>query len=326
MATEPRGNNRPAPSLKPKDLVGIPWRVAFALQADGWWLRSDIIWNKPNCMPESVTDRPTRAHEYVFLLSKSARYFYDADAVREPTTSNPDDGRRGDGGSYAFKPTVPVTHMGVPEAGRNRRTVWTIPTHAYKEAHFAVFPPALVEPMIRAGTSERGVCPECGAPWERVVEKTTRFEGGSGKAGRSAEDANASGKWAGKQHGENIKLGPVVSTNTIGWRPTCACEKESQNGTLARLGSCREMGRNNRPVQMQNMREDSEKRGFSRHLQPIPATVLDPFGGAGTVGLVADRLGRDAILMDLSADYCEMARTRIEGDAPMFVDVSMEMS
>lgn len=107
--------------LKPKDLVGVPWRLAFALQQDGWYLRSDIIWHKPNAMPESVKDRPTRSHEYIFLFSKSERYYYDNLAIRE-------------------------------ENGRNRRTVWHIHTQPYKEAHFAVFPPALVEPCVLAGS------------------------------------------------------------------------------------------------------------------------------------------------------------------------------
>ncbi len=106
--------------LKPKDLIGLPWRLAFALQSDGWYLRSDLIWHKPNCMPESVKDRPTRAHEYLFLFSKSEHYYYDNEAVREN--------------------------------GRNRRTVWSIPTQPFKGAHFATFPPALVEPCILAGS------------------------------------------------------------------------------------------------------------------------------------------------------------------------------
>ena len=113
--------------LKPKDLVGIPWRVAFALQEAGWYLRSDIIWHKPNCQPESVRDRPTQSHEYLFLLAKSLRYYYDAEAIRESAL---------DGGA------------------RNRRTVWSIPTEPSREAHFATFPPALVEPCIQAGTAE----------------------------------------------------------------------------------------------------------------------------------------------------------------------------
>ncbi len=117
------------PGLKPKDLIGIPWKIAFALQADGWYLRSDIIWNKPNCQPESVRDRPTRSHEYVFLLSKSEHYFYDADSVKEPAlTTNSNGGLR------------------------NRRTVWNVNTEPYPEAHFATFPAALVRPAVRAGT------------------------------------------------------------------------------------------------------------------------------------------------------------------------------
>ena len=148
--------------LKPKDLVGIPWRVAFALQADGWYLRSDIIWSKPNPMPESVTDRPTKAHEYLFLLTKQARYFWDADAVREPnlpssvvhhdrfggrmTNGKGVDSRRQDGNR-------PMNGgVGYVEAGRNIRSVWTIPTAPMPEAHFATFPEALVRPCILAGS------------------------------------------------------------------------------------------------------------------------------------------------------------------------------
>ena len=170
-------------SLKPKDLCGIPWRVAFALQADGWWLRSDIIWSKPNPMPESVTDRPTKAHEYLFLLTKSARYYYDADAVREALQESSIE--RGYSKAYMDGATRKMklspnevrakgnwrtSENAYIPSGRNRRTVWQIATAPYSGAHFATYPPALVEPCIKAGTSEHGVCPECGAPWERVVE------------------------------------------------------------------------------------------------------------------------------------------------------------
>lgn len=139
--------------LKEKDLLGVPWRVAFALQADGWYLRSDIIWHKPNPMPESVRDRPTKAHEYVFLLTKSPRYFYDADAIREPMVkgaagSSFTEGKTGVNGfgrvSHAERHDNP--------AGRNKRTVWTITPKPFKGAHFAVMPPALVEPCILAGS------------------------------------------------------------------------------------------------------------------------------------------------------------------------------
>ena len=138
--------------LKPKDLIGIPWRVAFALQADGWYLRQDIIWHKPNPMPESVADRCTKSHEYLFLLTKSARYFYDADAIKEPVT-------RGYAGSD-FRSGKTAIHLmnrvsqsdRIEADTRNRRSVWTIPTQPYTGAHFAVMPPALVEPCILAGS------------------------------------------------------------------------------------------------------------------------------------------------------------------------------
>jgi DNA modification methylase len=144
-----------APSgLKPKDLVGIPWRVAFALQADGWYLRSDIIWAKPNPMPESVRDRPTKAHEYVFLLSKSERYFYDADAVAEAATFPDGPGNispvRG-AGHEGYEIRGNLHNIG-PRETRNRRTVWTVSTQPFSGAHFAVMPEALVEPCILAGS------------------------------------------------------------------------------------------------------------------------------------------------------------------------------
>jgi len=136
--------------LKPKDLVGIPWRVAFALQADGWYLRSDIIWAKPNPMPESVTDRPTKAHEYVFLMSKSARYWYDADAVKETGTGQ----APGNSGPHKYADMSGFhKHLGSigPRTTRNRRTVWTIVTQPYHEAHFATYPEKLVELCVLAG-------------------------------------------------------------------------------------------------------------------------------------------------------------------------------
>ena len=209
-------NKRDISGFKPKDLPGIPWRVAFALQADGWYLRQDIIWSKPNPMPESVTDRCTKAHEYLFLLSKSERYHYDAEAIAEPSIyapgksteverakgyydgkwSAPSDGSRNDGSFKAIRET------------RNKRSVWEIATNAYSEAHFATFPPALIEPCILAG------CPKGG-------------------------------------------------------------------------------------------------------------TVLDPFGGAGTTGLVADRLGRNSILIELNPAYAVMAERRIRNDAGMFAEVTV---
>ena len=168
--------------LKPKDLIGMPWRVALALQADGWWLRSDIIYSKRNPMPESVNDRPTRAHEYVFLLTKSAKYYYAADAVREAFA----DARMGNpkgGGQYMRQlyPDQPHAQSGIKKGvwtrgldlgGRNMRDVWTIAARPHKGAgHFAVFPEALVEPCVLAGCPEGGiVCdPFCGSGTTGVV-------------------------------------------------------------------------------------------------------------------------------------------------------------
>lgn len=158
------GSRKPVDTLKSKDLVGIPWRVAFALQADGWWLRQDIIWHKPNPMPESVRDRCTKAHEYVFLLTKSARYFYDADAVAEAATVG------FNGSSFISdydRQTKPGLGMGerVELPTRNKRSVWSIATQPYAGAHFATMPPELAETCIRAGCPVDGTVldPFCGS-------------------------------------------------------------------------------------------------------------------------------------------------------------------
>lgn len=217
--------------VKPKDLVGVPWRVALALQADGWWLRRDIVWAKPNPMPSPVRDRPTSSHEYLFLLAKGGRYFYDADAVAEPVAESQvgrvradvvggrswrERGQHSEGGVYRKQDALgKQTYTGFNDrwrqsghgTTRNARSVWTIPTQPYPDAHFATFPVALAGRCIAAST-----------------------------------------------------------------RPGDA--------------------------------------------------VLDPFGGAGTVGLAADRMGRDAVLVELNPEYAEMARRRIAADAPMFAEVS----
>jgi DNA modification methylase len=164
------------PGLKAKDLIGIPWRVAFALQAAGWYLRCDIIWHKPNPMPESITDRPTKAHEYIFLLTKSERYYYDAEAIKEPTTGNAH--HRGDGVNPKAKVAGANSRVHVDRDpahqtaarirakqnrsfsaavtelvdSRNKRSVWSVPSAPYRGAHFATFPPNLIKPCIMAGT------------------------------------------------------------------------------------------------------------------------------------------------------------------------------
>lgn len=198
-----RASSTALADLPEKNLIGIPWRVAFALQADGWYLRQDIIWYKPNVMPESVQDRCTKAHEYIFLLTKGPRYYYDAEAIEEDTVCDRVRGPALHRDTVSTNGNGGLSRRPVQEM-RNKRSVWAVPTKPFIEAHFATFPPALIEPCIKAG------CPEGG-------------------------------------------------------------------------------------------------------------TVLDPFGGAGTTGLVADRLGRNAILIELNPEYAEMADRRIKGDAPLLV-------
>jgi DNA modification methylase len=163
--------------LSKKNLIGIPWRVAFALQADGWYLRQDIIWNKPNPMPESVTDRCTKAHEYIFLLTKSARYYYDAEAIKEETVTNDDVLRDRETTKLNNVPGRKRMEGLVSNnyEMRNKRSVWTVCTHPYKDSHFATFPPALITPCILAG------CPKHGTVLDPF--------GGSGTVGEVSETA-----------------------------------------------------------------------------------------------------------------------------------------
>jgi DNA modification methylase len=228
-----------APGLKPKDLVGIPWRVAFALQADGWYLRSDIIWHKPNPMPESVTDRPTKAHEYLFLLAKRPTYYYDAEAIKEPQSPGTFERYKpGEqipsynkvGGSDRKKESfTSATTLAILPAGRNRRSVWTINTAPYAGAHFATFPPDLVEPCIKAGTSEYGVCSVCGAPWERVAERNEpspvmpdgAWEADALEMGVIGTDYRGGRRLVGLNRKSPEEKNPGYTT--LGWQPTCTC-------------------------------------------------------------------------------------------------------
>lgn len=296
--------------LKPKDMVGMPWRLAFALQADGWWLRSDIIWEKPNPMPESTRDRPTKSHEYVFLLTKSERYFYDADAVKEPMSDvslkrlsqpnvldqpgGPKDSKEGNRSHKKainnqaerlirhekWKTRFEGWDAMDKSLGRNKRTVWKIATFPFPEAHFATFPPELPETCIKAGSSERGVCATCGAPWMRISDvsyEPSPIHGEASKTGKR-RDMRRDGP-SNEQGGEGLPRLNRVDT-TVGWAASCDHDGD-----------------------------------------PVPAVVLDPFGGAGTTGLVADRLQRDAILIELNPAYADMAERRIRGDAPLFAQV-----
>jgi DNA modification methylase len=267
-------------NLGPKQLVGMPWRLAFALQDDGWILRSDIVWAKSNPMPESVTDRPTKAHEYVFMFAKNERYFYDAEAIKEDCVNGDPASPRGSNGVLRMKNAGrrkqdelgKNTYTGFndrhqPLLKRNKRSVWSIPTQPFPEAHFAVYPEALVEPMILAGSSPKA-CPKCGAPWVRIVEK------------QKAEVVNPRpfGKAGNADRNDTLRIYEESVRVAMGWRPSCSCS--SNDGS----GKC---------------------------------IILDPFSGSGTTGVVALRHGRDYIGIELNPKYVEMSKRRIIGDAPL---------
>jgi hypothetical protein len=251
-------------------------------------------------MPESCTDRPTTAHEHIFLLTKSAKYFWDAEAVREPQAQGTFDRyKQGEkiptfnktGGSdrknQSFADATPVAIL---PNGRNLRTVWEIATHPFPGSHFATFPPELVRRCVAAGTSERGCCPKCGAPWKRVVEKTKYEPPTSDDRFVDASRKDKTRKLSGKEFNESVR---VIEES---WVPTCTCKEgywDKEHGVF----------RENHPC-------DS-----------IPCTVLDPFSGAGTTALVAAKLGRDAIGIELSEPYVEMSRKRIVGELGMLVEI-----
>ena len=462
------GNYQAPSDLKPKDLIGLPWRVAFALQADGWWLRSDIVWHKLNPMPESVRDRPTRAHEYVFLLTKSGSstywthrelpgtrsqpgpdyrwvdqatgiehetepadwsdelidcpdcggdgeivftsgqasmfdgpptlvkicsrcnaddtetpgqiprwkhinlwrshdYFWDADAIQEPSITG--DTRRPYGSKGAWdldgRPASQQhggqlrngakvdkqhghsrrhdgfndrwDHMSKAEQqamGANKRTVWSIATQGFPGAHFATFPEKLVEPCILAGTSERGVCGVTGDPWERVTERNdTPHDGNTESQYKTGSAANrlALARQAARERGEEY----VQRVTTTGWQPTCGAPWErcversteydhvttapgkSKDGPYAsQTGN----GSGTHDIR-HGVYSRSETTGWrptcDHDAEPVPATVLDPFCGSGTTGVVVLRHGRSFIGIELNPEYVEMARERIIGDAPL---------
>lgn len=272
-------------NLKPKDLIGIPWMSAFALRADGWWLRQDIIWAKGcsgvysggSVMPESVRDRFTTAHEYLFLLSKSAKYYFDQEAIKEKSIMKPQILH----GKIAYEPPGAGEHrkgtqylreevgQDCTDGTRNRRSVWTINPEPTKEAHFATFPTALIVPCIKAGCPGK-CCPKCDAPWERVVERKIGQSKECPKTQLAHEARGGTGiptGTIGKSGGGRIN----GYTQTIGFSPTCNCNEQ----------------------------------------ETIPGTVLDPFLGSGTTAMVSRQLGRNCIGIELNPEYLKIAKRRI---------------
>ncbi len=217
-------------TLKPKDLCMIPARVALALQADGWWLRSEIIWHKPNPMPESVTDRPTKAHEMVYLLTKRPRYWYDAEAIKEPVVCDRIRGPAEHPDQLSTNGNSGLARRPINTTGRNKRSVWSIPTKSYHGAHFAVFPPDLVKPCILAGCPAR-TCSACGAPWVRVVERAAT-EPEYRKGNRPIRYLASVDAGQGQDHLDNSNLGMVTKTKTLGHRPTCDCNATTVPGVV----------------------------------------------------------------------------------------------
>lgn len=296
-------NRKDQKGLKDKDLIGIPWRVAFALQADGWYLRQDIVWSKPNPMPESVTDRCTKSHEYIFLLSKKKHYYFDHEVIREPAalttharllrgvsdTHKNVDGAPGQPPHSMNKPRKNARAFGakvqegtkrgdvgntfVDTGKRNKRSVWTVTTKPFRGAHFATYPKDLIEPCVLAGTSEHGCCSKCGAPWERQVESTriARNE-------LPPEDPRYRPNTYKGAYGEINGKGDAGynSTKTLGWAASCKCK-------------------------------DAEV---------VPCTVFDPFTGSGTTAVVALQHGRNYIGTELNPQYIKIAESRIADEVP----------
>jgi site-specific DNA-methyltransferase (adenine-specific) len=300
--------------LKPKDLAGIPERLVLALQADGWWWRGRVAWVKPNPMPGSQKDRCTSSWEYVYHLTKSEDSYFDWFAIAEETTGTAHPRGRGvnpkssaDAPGSRQNPSFSAAVRGVEDI-RFPRDVWTIHTDGFAGAHFATFPRELARRAIAAATSEIGVCGACGAPWTRLMQRAgvelpllnetierEKAPRGRRPSGWSHGTGRRHDERAGRYKGKHSTTAPQASGRKIlqsvadaraaggdhdnpfggwehvGWRRTCTCP----------------------------------------HTPPQPATVLDPYGGAGTTGLVAQQLGRDAVLVEISPKYAAMAQRRM---------------
>lgn len=328
-----RRANRPprlGDGLKEKNLMLVPARFAIAMVDDGWWLRSDVIWHKPACKPESVTDRFTMDYEHVLMFAKSPRYFFDADAVREPhKTSLRDQARQHNtrgkqayaaasaGGFRGNAQQDAYAGLGFGAGGRNRRSVWSINPKPYKGAHFACFPEELVEIMLKAGASQGGTCSKCGSPRVRVTIKGAPDLAWQAACGGSAVDGTYNGQAtkdyaaAGAENASAVKariLEGMRPKHTVGFAFTCSCWGAPTRTKFPRAR--REGKRHQREI------SGDHQRRVERHLTAlegttVPCRVLDCFGGSGTTAAVAHRLGLDCTLIELQADYAQLAVERV---------------
>jgi DNA modification methylase len=264
--------------IKEKDLMMMPNRVAIALQDAGWYIRSEIIWHKPNPMPESVRDRPTSCHEKIWLITKSKKYYYDSDAIREPTTDSYK-GKRGlvkkrNKTQSAMQDRVFNTPYH-PSNTKNKRNVWTITTKPFKDAHFATFPKDLIEPCIKAGCPEK-VCVECGFPYISNYKRTDNNKNFIQTKGKDTP---------------NIKKGGV---------------RLNENGTTPHF--------NPPTIEFLNLKKNCN----CKTDEFKSGVVLDPFGGSGTTGIVAALNNRNAILIELNQNYIDIANKRIDKEVGLF--------
>jgi DNA modification methylase len=327
-------------NLKPKDLCEIPSDVARALRSDGWYLRSRIPWLKRNSMPESCEDRPSSAVEYIFELTKSRNYYYDNEAVKKKSSSPGSIHVAGDRQKMGLMNGIVPQHDIISQDSRNRRNSdwffesWqglltdeegdplalVVNPSPYKEAHFATFPPMLVEPLILAGTSQRGCCAKCGAPWDRVIEQTGNRIQHHWAPGTDVKTELAKGK-----HGSTSTLvtGYSHEYQTLGWRPTCSCygleiiedqptkpskKKDESDADYDNRLKIWEQELNSWYERWESLKPLYEKQST------IPCLVLDPFVGSGTVCKVAMEHGRRSVGIDLSLAYIKLAQKRTDTD------------
>ena len=333
--------------IKPKDLMGMPWRVAFALQADGWYLRQDIIWHKPNPMPESTTDRCTKAHEYIFLLSKNKHYYFDHEAIREPAASTTAaralrglsdnhklvNGAPGQSPHGMNKPrprqfgaTIQEgTNRGdvgrtfVDTGKRNKRSVWTVNTGGYKGAHFAVYPKKLIEPCVLAGTSEHGCCSKCGVPWQRQTNKPTY----------NLEPVASIDRKGIALTPEDSAIVLWIEDNGGDYRISVDGDKHTEQWNDIPISNGRQTQFAKNGYTLLTWGEGTVENGWAQQCKckdatVEPCTVFDPFTGSGTTAVVALKNGRNFVGTELNPEYIKIAEARITEEIPTTLTSIME--